>query len=158
MQAAIISGVAKVGGMLSADSPAVLNLVRSSPAEAAPIMFHFMKGILTQTGGVPAPPLVDAALEHYARSQDVQFLALLVPGMPAKQALENIEQLVRMPREAFVEAIRNIIRRSDGSDGVVNARELLIRLHLLDPQVVKVRCTTASLLVPCRKENHVAVL
>jgi hypothetical protein len=124
--------------MLSADSPAVLNLVRSSPAEAAPIMLHFLQGILTQTAGVPASPLVDAALEHFARSLDVQLLALIIPGMPSAQALESIEHLVRMPREAFVGAVRNIIRRQDGSDGVVNARELLIRLHVLDPQAAKV--------------------
>lgn len=139
MQEAILGGVAKVGAMLSADSPAVLDLVQSSPAAAAPVMLHFLRGALTQTGGVPPPPLVDAALAHYERSQDVHLLALIMPGMPPALALQNVGALVRMPRDAFLAAVRNVVQGADGRPGVLNPRELLIQLHLLDPQAAKVR-------------------
>ena len=142
VQAAILGGVEKVGAMLSADSPAVLDLVQSSPAAAAPVMLHFLRGALTRTGGVPPPPLVDAALAHYERSQDVQLLALIMPGMPPALALQNVAHLVRMPRDAFLAAIRNVVHAPDGRAGVLNPRELLIQLHLLDPQAVNVRPST----------------
>jgi hypothetical protein len=132
VQNAILENVASIGSILSPDSRHVLTLVEESPAAAAPIMVHFLGGVLSQSDGIPPPPLVDAAMQHYVRSLDVEVLALIIPGMRPQQALDYSGQLMKMPLDKFKAAVRKLVQRADGSAGVVKPRELLIHFHLID--------------------------
>ena len=145
VQVAVLDNVTSIGKILSPDSRHALAFVEGSPAEAAPVVRAFAAGLLTQTGGAPPPPLVDAAMKAYARSKDAELLALVIPGLPGKQALEFLGPLVALPLERFRAAVQALVARPGGG-GTVHARELLTRLHLVNTEALHV-CTFGPLAI-----------
>lgn len=138
MQATVLNDVGSIGKKLSPDSRHVLAFVEESPAAAAPVAIAFLTGVLTQTGGVPPPPLVDASMALYEKSRDVDLLALVLPGLPPPRALALSDRLLGMPLDKFRAAIRRVVRKESGA-GAVNAKELLVHLHLVDISALNVR-------------------
>lgn len=141
--------MARIGRALSADDSTVLTLISESPAAAAPLMLNFVSGIVSRVGDVPPPPLVDAAMLHYARSADVNLLALLMPGMAAPQALQHSGRLMGLPLDKFKTAVRKLVQRPGGADSVISPQALLLHFHLLDESSLDVRPASVLGLMCC---------
>jgi hypothetical protein len=133
-----VKHVELIGKGLPADSRAALAALADSPAEHAPLIHGLLAGMLQQTAGVPPPPLVDAGLAFCARTGDLRVEALLLPGMPAPQALKHIGALVRLPMPDFRAAIKAALVRADGSPALLHPRDVLVHLHTLEADVITV--------------------
>jgi hypothetical protein len=141
VQDAILESADTIGRVVSPDSRSVLSLIEQAPADAGPIILRLISGMLSRTAGIPPPPLVDSVLGHYEKTASLDLLALILPGMPTAQALKYAGELVKMPVEAFREAVRRLVSRPEGAgQPPVSPHALLMHYHLLDYREGGVRC------------------
>ena len=141
MQKAVLESTEKVGKQgVSPDSRRAMALIEGSTPAAAQLVLKLVRGMVAQLKGVPTSSLIGSCMQAYSRSQDLQLLALVIPGMPREQALQYAPVLAKLPSEEFKDAVKRLVTGVGGLRApALSAQTLLMLYNTANPADYGVR-------------------